>query len=199
MTYRPQKIPQLFRQFATSTKISPKEARENITRDRFLRVDHAGEVGADRIYAGQMAVLGKSNVGSVIQHMWDQEKEHRKKFDELLPKYRARPTVMLPIWNVAGFALGAGSALLGPKMAMACTAAVETVITDHYNDQIRELMTNPEENGELLKVISKFRDEEMEHHDTAILHKAEEAPLYQVFAQAVKIGCKGAIWISERI
>jgi ubiquinone biosynthesis monooxygenase Coq7 len=89
--------------------------------------------------------------------------------------------------------------MLGPKMAMACTAAVETVITDHYNDQIRELMTNPEENGELLKVISKFRDEEMEHHDTAILHKAEEAPLYQVFAQAVKIGCKGAIWISERI
>lgn len=149
--------------------------------------------------------------------MWDQEKEHRKKFDELLPKYRARPTVMLPIWNIAGFALGAGndkminmtmmwymmiflsgSALFGPKMAMACTAAVETVITEHYNDQIRELMANPEENRELLQVIRQFRDEEMEHHDTAIHHKAEEAPMYQAVAQVVKIGCKGAIWISER-
>lgn len=95
--------------------------------------------------------------------------------------------------------VSSGSALLGPKMAMACTAAVETVITDHYNDQIRELMANPEENGELLEVIRKFRDEEIEHHDTAIFHKAEEAPLYQAFAQVVKVGCKGAIWISERI
>lgn len=84
-------------------------------------------------------------------------------------------------------------------MAMACTAAVETVITDHYNDQIRELMTHPDGNSELLKVLSKFRDEEIEHHDTAILHKAEDAPLYQVFSQIVKIGCKGAIWISERM
>ena len=84
-------------------------------------------------------------------------------------------------------------------MAMACTAAVETVITDHYNDQIRELMTNPEENSELLEILSKFRDEEIEHHDTALQHKAEEAPLYQVFSQVVKIGSKGAIWISERI
>lgn len=82
---------------------------------------------------------------------------------------------------------------------MACTVAVETVITDHYNDQIRELMVNPEANGELLKIISKFRDEEMEHHDTALLHQAEEAPLYKAFSQVVKIGCKGAIWLSEKI
>lgn len=84
-------------------------------------------------------------------------------------------------------------------MAMACTAAVETVITEHYNDQIRQLMDNPEENRELLQVIRQFRDEEMEHHDTAIHHKAEEAPLYQAVGQVIKIGCKGAIWISERI
>lgn len=82
---------------------------------------------------------------------------------------------------------------------MACTAAVETVITEHYNDQIRELMSNPEENKELLEIIRQFRDDEMEHHDTAISHKAEEAPMYQAFAQVVKVGCKGAIWISERI
>uniref|UniRef100_A0A0P6DRG9 5-demethoxyubiquinone hydroxylase, mitochondrial n=1 Tax=Daphnia magna TaxID=35525 RepID=A0A0P6DRG9_9CRUS len=199
MACRPSLTRLCFRQFSTSVKRSPKELREKSVRDRFLRVDHAGEVGADRIYAGQMAVLGKTNVGNVIQHMWDQEKEHRKKFDELLPRYRTRPTVLLPIWNVAGFVLGAGSALLGQKMAMACTAAVETVITDHYNDQIRELMNNPEVNSELLEIISKFRDEEMEHHDTAILHEAEKAPLYQAFSQVVKIGCKGAIWLSHKI
>lgn len=84
-------------------------------------------------------------------------------------------------------------------MAMACTAAVETVITEHYNDQIRQLMANSEENGELLQVIRQFRDEEMEHHDTAIQHKAEEAPVYQAVSQVIKFGCKGAIWISERI
>jgi len=142
---------------------------------------------------------GQSSIGNLIQHMWDQEKEHKKKFDELLPKYRARPTAMLPIWNVAGFVLGAGSALMGPKMAMACTAAVESVITDHYNDQIRQLMANPEANRELLETIRKFRDDEMEHHDTAIAHQAEEAPMYQAVSQVIKIGCKGAIWVSERV
>ena len=152
--------------------------------------------------------------------MWDQEKEHKKKFDELLPKYRTRPTAMLPIWNIAGFALGAGnynnlkqfhfdniihifrllgSALFGPKMAMACTAAVETVITDHYNDQLRQLMENPTENKELLDIIRRFRDDEIEHHDTAIANQAEEAPLYKVVSQVIKLGCKGAIFISERV
>ena len=88
---------------------------------------------------------------------------------------------------------------MGPKAAMACTAAVETVITDHYNDQIRELMVNPEANRELLETIRAFRDEEMEHHDIAIANQAEEVPMYQAFSQVVKLGCKGAIWISERV
>jgi len=199
MAHRPLVVMQITRQLSSSAKMSPKEAREKAMRDRFLRVDHAGEAGADRIYAGQMAVLGKSSVGNLIQHMWDQEKEHKKTFDELLPKYRARPTAMLPLWNVAGFMLGAGTALMGPKMAMACTAAVESVITDHYNDQIRELMVNPEANRELLETIRKFRDDEVEHHDTAIAHQAEEAPMYQAVSQVIKMGCKGAIWISERV
>lgn len=82
--------------------------RRRSLQDRILRVDHAGELGADRIYAGQMAVLGKTTVGPVIQEMWDQEKDHLKKFEELLPKYRARPSMLLPFWNVAGFFLGAG-------------------------------------------------------------------------------------------
>jgi len=168
--------------------------------DRIIRVDHAGELGADRIYAGQMAVLGKTSVGPVIQHMWDQEKEHRAKFEELIPKYRVRPTVLVPIWNIAGYVLGAGTAMIGKEAAMACTVAVETVITDHYNSQLRELIAmGEEENKELIEVIKKFRDEEMEHHDTGLLHDAELAPAYQALSQVIKVGCKAAVYISEKV
>nr|XP_056722579.1 5-demethoxyubiquinone hydroxylase, mitochondrial [Euleptes europaea] len=142
--------------------------------DRIIRVDHAGEYGANRIYAGQMAVLGRTSVGPVIRHMWDQEKEHLKKFNELLIAYRVRPTVLLPFWNVAGFVLGAGTALLGKKGAMACTVAVEESISHHYNNQIRTLMEEDlEKYRELLEIIKKFRDEELEHHDIGLEHDAE--------------------------
>lgn len=167
--------------------------------DSIIRVDHAGELGADRIYAGQMAVLGRTSVGPLIQRMWEQEKEHRAKFEDLINKYRVRPTALAPIWNVAGFVLGAGSALLGPKAAMACTVAVETVIVDHYNDQLRTLMSDPVANKELLQVIRKFRDDEQEHHDTGIDHGAENAPFYKVFTEGIKLGCKAAIAISKVI
>lgn len=167
--------------------------------DSIIRVDHAGELGADRIYAGQMAVLGRTSVGPLIQHMWEQEKEHRAKFEDLINKYRVRPTALVPIWNVAGFVLGAGSALLGPKAAMACTVAVESVIVDHYNDQLRTLMSDPDANKELLQVIQKFRDDEQEHHDTGIDHGAEYAPFYKVFTEGIKLGCKAAIAISKVI
>lgn len=109
-------------------------------RERIIRVDHAGELGADRIYAGQMAVLGNTTMGKQIAHMWEQEKEHRRKFEVLINKHRVRPTAMVPIWNVAGFMLGAGTALLGEKAAMACTVAVEDVIVKHYNSQLTEIM-----------------------------------------------------------
>ena len=95
--------------------------------DRMIRVDHAGEFGADRIYAGQHAVLGQTAVGSTIQHMWEQEKVHLATFNSLLPRHRARPTLLLPLWNLAGYALGAGTALLGKEGAMACTVAVEVL------------------------------------------------------------------------
>lgn len=111
--------------------------------DEIIRVDHAGELGADRIYAGQVAVLGKTKIGPTLHHMWEQEKKHRQEFERLISEYRVRPTVMTPIWNVAGFALGAGTALMGEKAAMACTVAVETVIVEHYNDQLRQIMENP--------------------------------------------------------
>jgi ubiquinone biosynthesis monooxygenase Coq7 len=188
-------------------------------RDRMIRVDHAGEYGANRIYAGQMAILGNTKSGPLIKHMWDQEKEHLRVFEQLIPKYRTRPTAMLPFWNVAGYVLGAGNsfvifdmnesktllhfigtALLGEKAAMACTVAVESAITEHYNNQIRELMSNNlEENKELIDYIQKFRDEEQEHHDTGLAQGAEQTPGYNVLSNAIKSGCKAAIWISERV
>lgn len=108
--------------------------------DEIIRVDHAGELGADRIYAGQVAVLGNTKIGPTLKHMWEQERKHRQEFERLVGEYRVRPTVMTPIWNIAGFALGASTALMGKKAAMACTVAVETVIVEHYNDQLRQIM-----------------------------------------------------------
>lgn len=175
-----------------------KRSRELV--DKIIRVDHAGELGADRIYQGQLAVLGNTSVGPVIKEMWEDEKIHLETFNKLIVQHRARPTVLLPIWNIAGFALGAGSALLGKEGAMACTVAVEAVIGDHYNSQIRDLMEDdPEKHEELLKIIKKFRDDELHHHDTGLEHDAEKAPFYQALTQVIKIGCKGAIWISEKI
>nr|XP_048316333.1 5-demethoxyubiquinone hydroxylase, mitochondrial [Myodes glareolus] len=175
---------------------------DNINRaavDRIIRVDHAGEYGANRIYAGQMAVLGRSSVGPVIQKMWDQEKDHLKKFNELMVAFRVRPTVLMPLWNVAGFALGAGTALLGKEGAMACTVAIEETIAHHYNNQIRTLMEeDPEKYEELLQVIKKFRDEELEHHDTGLDHDAELAPAYALLKRVIQAGCSAAIYLSER-
>ncbi|XP_055389520.1 5-demethoxyubiquinone hydroxylase, mitochondrial [Condylostylus longicornis] len=167
--------------------------------DEIIRVDHAGELGADRIYAGQMAILGNTPAGKTIQHMWEQEQGHRKRFEELINEYRVRPTVMTPIWNVAGFVLGAGTALMGEKAAMACTVAVETVIVEHYNDQLRQIMESPDPDKKLLEVITKFRDEEQEHHDTGIDHGAEQAPFYKYLTEVIKFGCKAAIEISKKV
>ncbi|XP_033327958.1 ubiquinone biosynthesis protein COQ7, mitochondrial [Megalopta genalis] len=190
---------QLGVRFASSSAASCTTKSDKLL-DSIIRVDHAGELGADRIYAGQMAVLGKTAVGPTIQHMWDQEKVHRAKFEDLIRKYRVRPTVLTPLWNIAGFALGAGTALMGEKAAMACTVAVETVITEHYNDQLRSLMESGETvDEELLDTIKKFRDEEQEHHDTGIDYGAEQAPFYNALTNVIKCGCKTAISISKVI
>ncbi|XP_063696267.1 5-demethoxyubiquinone hydroxylase, mitochondrial [Culicoides brevitarsis] len=167
--------------------------------DKIIRVDHAGELGADRIYAGQMAILGKTKSGPTIQHMWDEEKVHKAKMEALINKYRVRPTMLTPLWNTAGFMLGAGSALFGEKAAMACTTAVESVIVEHYNDQIRELLEDPSADKTLIDILQKFRDDEQTHHDTAIQHGAEQAPFYKLMSEMVKFGCKTAIKISEKI
>ncbi|KAL4624515.1 5-demethoxyubiquinone hydroxylase, mitochondrial [Arapaima gigas] len=177
-----------------------RDEKEKALLDRMLRVDHAGEYGANRIYAGQMAVLGRTQSGPLIQHMWDQEKKHLQKFSEIMAENRVRPTALLPFWNVTGFLLGASTALLGKEGAMACTVAVEESISEHYNSQIRALMeTDPERYKDLLQLIKECRDEEMEHHDTGLEHDAELAPGYWLLKNVIQAGCKAAIYISERI
>lgn len=131
--------------------------------------------------------------------MWDQEKMHKAGMEDLIRKHRVRPTVMLPLWNVAGFMLGAGTAMMGEKAAMACTVAVESVIIEHYNDQLRQLMDQPNPDKEILALITKYRDEEQEHHDCGLEHGAEQAPFYKALTNVIKIGCKTAIKISEKI
>lgn len=167
--------------------------------DSLIRVNHAGELGADRIYAGQMAVLGNSNIGPKIKEMWDQEKVHRYKFEELIQQRRVRPSFLFPLWHCAGYVLGASTALMGPKAAMACTVAVETVIVDHYNDQLRDLMNDPNSDKELLETIKQFRDEEQEHHDCGIDNGAEQAPFYNALTQIIKTGCKVAIEVAKKV
>ena len=165
--------------------------------DEIIRVDHAGEYGATRIYDGQIAVFGKdSKIGKTIQHMADQEQEHIEKFNDLLIEKRVRPTALLPLWNIAGFALGAGTALMGEKAAMACTVAVEKVIGEHYREQ-QDLLEDDEK--ELKKTIAKFEKDELEHHDIGLEHDAENAPGYKVMTKVIEIGCKAAITISKKI
>ena len=164
--------------------------------DRFVRVDHAGEYGATRIYAGQIAVLGRGRHGPTLSHMLEQEQVHRATFEDMIRKRRVRPTAMLPLWDVLGFALGAGTALLGSRAAMACTVAVEEAIDEHYAAQRDSL---GEDEAELKEVIEKFRLEELEHRDIGLANEAELAPAYRLLYAAIKQGCKTAIWVSERV
>ena len=183
-------------------KQSKKSGTSKIKTDRsileeIIRVDHAGEYGATRIYDGQIAVFGKnSKIGKTIQHMADQEQKHIQKFEELIIKNRVRPTALIPVWNVAGYALGVSTALLGEKAAMACTVAVETVIGNHYGEQLSLL---EDDQKELKKTIKKFKADELEHHDIGIAHDAEKTPGYKVLSKVIELGCKTAIEISKKI
>ena len=164
--------------------------------DRMLRVDHAGEYGAVRIYEGQLAVLGKTDKADTIKHMVEQEQEHLSTFNDLVIKNRVRPTLMLPIWHIAGYALGVGTALMGKRAAMACTVAVEKVIGDHYGDQLKLLK---EDQKKLKSTIKKFQKDELEHHDIGIAHDAEETPAYNLLSSLISLGCKTAIVLSKKI
>ena len=164
---------------------------------RMLRVDQAGEYGATRIYAGQMAVMGnRAPHSGEIAGMAAQEAAHRETFDAMIVARGVRPTALQPLWDAAGFALGAATALMGPEAAMACTAAIETEIDRHYTQQLDEL---GDDDPELSARIRAFRDDEREHRDAALAAGAEKAPAYPLLSGAIRLGCRLAIRLSERI
>lgn len=194
--------------------------------DRTIRVDQAGELGANFIYRGQYLVLASKypHLKPVLKHMWEQEIHHHNTFNNLQTRRRVRPSLLTPLWRVGAIGMGIGTALISKEAAMACTVAVETVIGGHYNQQLRVLMnqynipiydkitgeklsdeqihykieTSPEL-AQLKDLISTFRDEELEHLDTAIQHDAEKAVPYILLTEAIKLACKGAIWTAERV
>mgnify|MGYP000042855483 CR=1 FL=1 len=163
------------------------------TLEQMLRVDHAGEYGANRIYEGQLMVLKNSPLRGEIEHMLHQEQEHLKKFNELLVKNHVRPSALMPLWHVAGVGLGVISGLLGEKAAMAATVAVESVIDEHYAQQLHQI-----DNPELKATISKFRDEEIEHKNKGLEHGAQDMKGYDVFTKIIKIGATASIWLAKR-
>src|SRR5262245_2092657 len=177
--------------------MSMSEARKH----EMLRVDHAGEYGAVAIYRGQLAVFGRQTgrerITAQLTEMADQEQEHLDAFDKLLASGRVRPTALSPVWNAAGFALGAATALLGEKAAHACTEAVETVIEEHYGDQVAELETAGD--AELASKLAKFRDDEVAHKDLAAAEGAAQAPGYPILSALIRFGCRAAIRISEKV
>lgn len=161
--------------------------------EQMLRVNHAGEYGANRIYEGQLAVLKKSKLRPQLQHMLEQEQQHLAKFDELLPKHKVRPSALMPLWHIGGLALGVISAAMGEKAAMACTVAVEEAIDEHYAEQEATL---PE--GEIKEVVRQFRTEELEHRDTGLENGAQDMRGYAAFYNLVKAGCKASIFLAKR-
>jgi len=163
---------------------------------RMIRVDQAGEYGARRIYEGQLAVLGRRRDAEPIRHMAAQEKRHLDAFDRLIGERRVRPTALHPLWHVAGYALGAATALLGREAAMACTVAVEEVIDEHYSKQAAHL---GDDDPELKTMIETFRAEEIEHRAIGLAEGAERAPAYELLKGAIKAGSRMAIWLAERI
>ena len=165
--------------------------------DSMLRVNQAGEYGATRIYAGQLAVLGQDRpAGRVIARMARQEQRHLERFDALMAERGVRPTALQPLWKVAGFALGAATALMSERAAMACTEAVETEIDRHYARQLAQL---GDQDPVLAADIEAFRAEELEHRDTAREHGATETIGYPLLASAIRAGCRLAIGLSKRI
>lgn len=175
----------------------PRPVSRKADRASMLRVDQAGEFGATRIYAGQLAVIGDRHpMSRSIAAMARQEERHRAQFDAMMSQRGVRPTALQPVWDIAGFALGSVTAALGPEAAMACTAAIETEIDRHYGQQLDELGND---DPELSQAISEFRAEEVEHRDTAIAQGAQDAPAYPLLSGAIRLGCRAAIALSKRI
>ncbi len=187
-------------------KAAPKKSKARVTLpgsrglkkeiERMIRVDHAGEFGAQRIYAGQLSVLNKTKMGPEIREMARQEDEHLAAFEKLIVEKQVRPTALHPLWHVAGFALGAATAMLGEKAAMACTVAVEEVIDEHYRKQLDALK---DDEPALRKLIKKFRDDEIGHKHIGLNAGAEDLAYYPLLRAFIRAGSKTAIWLSERV
>ncbi|KAH8980823.1 COQ7 protein [Lactarius hatsudake] len=183
---------------STPDDLSPSQRR---VLEAALRVDQAGEVAANYIYAGQFAVLRRDPAaGALIQDMWNQEKKHLTVMNKLQAQHQVRPTALWEVAKVAGFGLGAVTALMGKEAAMACTEAVETVIGEHYDDQLRDLQGSTHPSLVLLRdVIREFRDDELEHLDTAVEHNSQRAPAHAFLGSVVGLGCKVAIELCKRV
>lgn len=161
-----------------------------------IRVDHAGELGAKAIYVGQIAVLKDQPSAPLLKNMEQQESAHLKYFEKLITERDIRPSALSPLWRAIGYAIGTGSALIGEQAAMATTVAVEEVIEEHYQHQLEQL---GKEEPELRATIAEFREDELDHRDTALNNDAEKAPAYKLLTQSVKTGTKMAIWLAKRI
>ncbi|RDB24001.1 5-demethoxyubiquinone hydroxylase, mitochondrial [Hypsizygus marmoreus] len=188
---------------AVSTTPTSITAAQRNALDAALRIDQAGEIAANWIYHGQHFVLGRDpHTGPLIQEMWDQEKKHLLVMDKLQLQHRIRPTILTEVAKVAGFGLGAVTALMGKEAAMACTEAVETVIGEHYDDQLREMESLPHDHPSvpLLKdVVREFRDDELEHLDTAVENYSQRAPAHALLSSVIGAGCKVAIELCKRV
>ncbi|MBH89079.1 MAG: demethoxyubiquinone hydroxylase family protein [Magnetovibrio sp.] len=187
------------KKYSSKAGLLPGDLSQEQLVERMIRVDHAGEYGAVRIYQGQLSVMGHSESSSIIKHMLDQEIEHFETFSEIIKNRRVRPTALMPLWHFAGFALGAGTALMGKRAAMACTVAVEEVIDEHYASQVEKLESMGNKESNLRDVCKKFRSEEIEHKNIGLEHDAEKTPGFETLSALVKTGSRVAIWLSERL
>lgn len=165
-----------------------------------LRVDHAGEYAAVAIYSAQAKVFSRSpktrKIAEDLRRMRDEEQEHFDAFSALIHEHGTRPTALLPIWKLASTGLGVATALMGEKAAHACTEAVESVIEQHYAEQIEETKGK---NEELCARFTQFREDELRHHDHAVSEGARDAPAYPLLSAVIKTGCRAAIRLSEKI
>ena len=186
-----------------SSKTANKTNRHYL--ESMLRVNLAGEYGAKQIYRGQLDVLKGHSLEPVLQHMAAQEAEHLDYFTKAVPKHHVRPTALFPLWHTAGYLLGAATAAMGTKAAMACTVAVEEAINDHYAEQEVWLEARLQEDPDnidyaaLLAVVQKFRLEELEHRDTGLEYNAKDAPAYGLLHKVINTACKAAIAVTKRV
>lgn len=199
-TYTDARGPDVSDAFDADAEGDPKsDAEYHRMVDDILRVDHAGEYAAVRIYQGQLDVLRGTPEHALIAEMKVTEDEHLEGMNHLVAQRRARPTALLPIVHVVGYALGAGTAMLGKEAAMACTVAVEEVIGEHYNDQIRTLLEAGKGDDPLVQTLKKNRDEELEHLQTGLDNNAKLAPGYEILSNVIKAGCKLAIEVAKKV